>query len=196
MVKRALSLSLLLGFGGCEGGSGPASLDAFARMDAGVSDPVDAATSSVPDTGPAPSGTCGPWDGVVGTTIAALPDSCLPRCTAETELAVRDCLDSECLVAAVMADALPSVAMTVVGASRPFDLSCQFCYSLQQFHCASLVCPATASPALSCSAPTDPDGCAEEFEALNGCLDTLPEVDAETFNTCFQAAVGACFSND
>lgn len=185
----------------CGGGpsrtdAGPTGNDtgAIVLMDSGPSTMRDTGGGGGRDTGPAAT-MCGPWAGLTATSISAVPASCMPRCSAATLTTVNGCMDSDCLGAALMADTTAPINMTFEGGmgTSELELDCQFCFVLQQFHCASVVCPMYASPALVCDNTTDADMCMGEFDALNGCLDALSDTDQMTFDNCFQESVGACF---
>lgn len=187
-------------------GGGPSRTDAGPGM-------TDTGTIVLMDSGPGrdaftpmrndsgrPATMCGPWGGLTATSIAAVPASCMPRCSNATLGTINACPmddDGTCLFGALMADTTASISMSFEGASgtTELDLNCGLCFDLQRFHCFSQVCPAEASPFLVCDNTMDADMCMGEQMALVACLDGIAEgsADETTLNECFNTQVGACF---
>jgi hypothetical protein len=151
------------------------------------------ASAAVPDSGPT---SCGLWGGLTATNVAAVPPTCLPRCTNATLARAERCADADCLLAALDADTMPPASMEVAaGAVDSVQLDCGLCFTLQRYHCYSLVCPSESVAHLACDEVADADGCAGEAAALQGCLDSLApgSREEELFNECFVPQADTCF---
>lgn len=120
----------------------------------------------------------------------ALPQACLPRCTAETRQATVDCRTANnptaCQQAAFAADPTPSTTVSVGPDSVPLD--CGFCLQWQTLSCTFEACPVEALASLRCpSLEPSSDGCAAVGAALSACLA------ASNFTACQGLRDGACF---
>jgi hypothetical protein len=179
----------------CGGGS-----DTDAGFDAGIVVPdLGPADAGAPDEGPADLGIdlgigiCG--DTTASTRLwAPLPDTCLPRCSAETRALVDACTTDACRNAARAADTTPS---THVRASNGVW---------------TIACASAAGPIIGCDAwqtfTCQGDACPTEFQAWTDCINagaggcgTLrAALDACTgssaaYATCETDLVGACFAH-
>jgi hypothetical protein len=167
--------------------------------------PGDDAAIVLLDSGPrrdafTPPASCGTWGGLTTVSVAPVPVSCLPRCSASTLDAVNACPvgdDGTCLFGALDADTTPTVLMsfdTATGTDT-LDLDCGLCFDVMRFHCFAEVCPAETPVFFVCDVATDADGCVGEQNALADCLNAIPvgSADETVLNECFNTQVAGCF---
>lgn len=160
--------------------------DAGMQPDAGH----DAATDGGSDGG---SGTCGSTRFDVTSYWPPLPETCLPRCSAETKDAIRACgMNGECGLAALRSDTTPSVMVdTPYG---PVEVDCagdgpRFpCYLWQLYSCDADFCSEEYFAYVECSQTGAP--CTPEYTALESCREANPEWDA-----CQLMRTDACYES-
>jgi hypothetical protein len=161
--------------------------DAGALADAGSDSGADAGAEG-PDAGD---------DGICGDTSSslapwpALPETCLPRCSAATHDAVRACPTARCATDARAADDTPiAIARTPRG---DFEVGCALvlnpvaCEVWQLYSCQGDFCPTEFETWTACV--NGGDDCTRQRAALEDCGAASAE-----FQACFDERLDACFA--
>lgn len=139
-----------------------------------------------PDAG---DGTCG--ESISPTGWAELPESCLPRCSHETALALDACTTEACVTAALNADTTPSVLVRT--ASGVLEVNCAGsrtvypCIGWQVYACQYEICPDEYGAWIDCL--NRGGTCTTEASTLDSCAHGSPE-----WPGCFQPRASACFA--
>lgn len=160
--------------------------------DAGSPGPMDAARETDAgrhheDAG-RPEQVCG--QSAIGNGWGELPESCLPRCSAETGVAYRKCETEECRTAVLAGDASPLVRVDTYAGIRTVScsgfLATHTCKGWQTYSCLADACPDAYYTAVSCTGD-----CKDQYEALNQCAEANP-----LFAPCLSERVNACFEGE
>ena len=190
-MKKVMLVGLAWALGACGGGgmtddAGPIQFDA---------DLSDAGTDAgEPDAG---DGTCGETISIGGW--GALPDTCLPRCTAATHAAVNACgTDLACVNAAVLADTTPGVVVRTYAGMQGVScggedfggLTVYPCIAWQDYACQSEACPAEYTAWVTCASA---GSCTDERATLDACL---LETNRAAYTSCISVAVVACYATE
>lgn len=189
--KSAMVVGLACALGACGGGGtsdgGVITFDDVGAPDVGMDD------AGEPDAG---DGTCGETISITGW--GALPDTCLPRCTAATHAAVNACgSDLACINTAVLADTTPGVVVRTYagllgvscGGEDVDGLRVYPCIAWQDYACQAEVCqPEYAAWATCVSAGT----CTDEMDTLYACIET----NIAAYQSCISEAVVACYATE
>jgi hypothetical protein len=139
-----------------------------------------------PDAG---DGVCG--DSLSPTGWAPMPDTCMPRCTHETAVAVAACPDQACENAATHADTTPSVQVRTQGGYLR-EVNCggsstvYSCIEWQAYSCMFEQCPDGYTAWVNCLGGGG--ACTEERTAAVSCAQANPG-----WMACYQPRVSACF---
>ena len=159
--------------GGAGGSDGGARRDSGASRDTG------------PDARP-PFGACG----ILWSRGDALPEECLPRCSAATRELFDACFGGAVCEATVMVRDTSRTGLLYVWDDRDVtEVDCEACVGTQRFSCWHEHCATEAEAWVDCLAVRMSEACSRERDNLDRCLAPhRAEVDA-----CSTARVTACF---